>query len=398
MRPDILAFVENVYPISLVLAICTALGAIIELQHVSVWFRNPICRLLLLLQIPVGLSVIFAVHPLLVVDRYNFYIRMILVLLLIPVLIRTERDLRNLLLVAALSLGVIALRFGVYGVMHGGVDLAAMGYGEMLGDNNFAALAFGMLIPLCWYCRALTERKIPKNILLLIVGSALAAVVMSGSRGGSIATVLGVVLIIGRSQRKAMSLIVLACFAGGSIYLVQDAYFSRMKTLETYQDDASAESRVVHAQTALRVWADHPVLGVGFGGMVYASMARDYSNAEKDVVANHVVHNSYLQVLVDSGLIAFLLYTGLFGYAILWLGRSAQGDPARRVFPLAIQTPLLVFALGSSFYSCERMDLPYIFLMMAAAWQQIERNSATDDASNGEFEGLMEMNELAVSG
>jgi len=47
---------------------------------------------------------------------------------------------------------------------------------------------------------------------------------------------------------------------------------------------------------------------------------------------------------------------------------------ARRAIPLAIQGPLLVFGLGSTFYSCQRMDLPYLFLMAAASWWEIERN------------------------
>ncbi len=407
MRPDLFAFVESVYPISLVLAVCTAIGAIREIGYVSVWFTNPLCRLLLLLQIPVGLSTIFAVYPILAVDRYNYYIRMIAVLLLVPVLIRTERDLRNLLIVSALSLGFVALKFGVFGVISGGADLAAAGYGDMLADNNFVALAFAMLIPLCWYCRWMTSWGVFQYAWLLIIASSIAGVIMSGSRGGSLAMALALLLIVVRTKNKLASLVLLASFAGGSIYLVQDAYISRMKTLETYHEDASAESRLVHAETALRMWSDHPMLGVGFGGLIYGSLVKQYSGqGDGGIETNHVAHNSYLQMLADSGIFAFLLYTGLLVYAIVWLGRSAARTrlegPARQALPLAIQGPLLVFGLGSAFYSCQRMDLPYLFLMAAAAWREIERNrtlpdgdGAGDDVQSGLQEGelLLSTNE-----
>ena len=71
---------------------------------------------------------------------------------------------------------------------------------------------------------------------------------------------------------------------------------------------------------------------------------------------------------------------GLLFYAIVWLGQSAarmrdledENAAVYEAIPLAIQGSLIVFAVGSTFYSCQRMDLPYIFLMAAAAWRTIE--------------------------
>lgn len=170
MRPDLLAFAENKYPFSLCLAVATGLGALRYLGDFTAIVRNPISRVVVLLQIPVGLSVLFAVYPALTYDRYNFYSRMIVVLLLIPVLTQTLTDMRELLLVIALSLGVVALKFGLYGVIHGGVELVA-GHGDMLADNNFVALAFAMLLPACWYCRSLTSRSSVRLALTGMIGA-----------------------------------------------------------------------------------------------------------------------------------------------------------------------------------------------------------------------------------
>src|SRR5260370_4754066 len=75
MRPDVLAFVEVKYPLSLMFAICSLLGAFRYLPQAGAILRAPTIRFLLLLQIPVGLSIVFAIQPDLDMDRYTYYVR-----------------------------------------------------------------------------------------------------------------------------------------------------------------------------------------------------------------------------------------------------------------------------------------------------------------------------------
>lgn len=373
MRPDVLAWVEDERNIhSLILFIATAAGSLRYLPRVTALFQAPFNWLVILLQIPLGMSVLFAFQPELCYVRYNMYIKMILALLLIPILIETVEDMRNLVLVFAFSLGFVGMKYGIYGVIHGGVELAR-GYGPMLADNNFVALALAMVIPFAWYAFQLAPY--PYRLLgLVIAGASISGIVMTNSRGGSLAMGLGLLYIALRSKHKiAVLAIVVACLAG-SVYLVQDMYIERMSTLTEYEEESSAMSRIHHLRAALQMWKDYPILGVGFGGTNYAVLSRNYS---QDVTGRHVVHNSYAQMLVDSGLIAFLLYTGALFLSIWWAGRSAKRLRALKspyeVIPRAIQSALLVFALGSAFYSCQRMDLPYMLILMTGAWYPIEK-------------------------
>jgi probable O-glycosylation ligase (exosortase A-associated) len=376
MRPDLLAFADGKYPYSLALAIGTGLGALRYAGRTRFWLRTPFCAGLWLLQIPIALSVIEAVRPELATERYQSYIRMILVLLLIPVLIDEVDQARRLLLVAAASLGFVALKFGLYGIAHGGAELSS-GYGEMLADNNFLALAFAMAIPLAWQARAFTSSRMVRAGWIAVIGSAMAAIVMTSSRGGSVAMLVALCLVFRNGSRKWAQLALVVVLLAGAVNMVQDRYFDRMQTLANVHGEPSAESRFIHAATAWNMWLDYPLLGVGFGGYNYSALSPKYMDATDDSLANHVVHNSYLQMLVDSGVFAFLLYAGLLVYAIVWLGASARRmaplGPEYEAMPLAIQGPLVVFAVGSAFYSCQRMDLPYLLLMTAAAWWNIER-------------------------
>jgi O-antigen ligase len=218
---------------------------------------------------------------------------------------------------------------------------------------------------------------------------------MTGSRGGSVAMLVGLLFVFLRNRRSFVPLLLIVGFLAGAIYMVQDRYLNRMQTLENVHQEASAESRLLHATIALKISKDYPLLGVGFGGFNYAALAPRYMDELNAGLMNHVAHNSYLQMLVDSGIVAFLLYAGLLFYAIVWLGQSAarmrdledENAAVYEAIPLAIQGSLIVFAVGSTFYSCQRMDLPYIFLMAAAAWRAIEPSvlGGIVSASNAEL-------------
>src|SRR4051794_7947061 len=63
MHPDLFAFVPNAYNASLVLAALTLAGSIRYASGMLLWLTNPVCRWMLLLMLPIGLSAICAVRP-----------------------------------------------------------------------------------------------------------------------------------------------------------------------------------------------------------------------------------------------------------------------------------------------------------------------------------------------
>lgn len=376
MRPDLLAFADGRYPFSLILAGCTFLAAIRCLATgVGGLLWSTAGRTLLLLQIPLALSVMLAINPNLSIDRYNYYMKMIAVVLCIPIIVKTEEHLRELIAVIALSLGVMAIKFAAFGVLHGGVALEG-GFGDVLDDNNFLALALGMMVPLAWYSMQLTTSRLLRVAFMIVAGSCMLQVVMSHSRGGSVAMAIGIGMILMKTRRKVMPFVAVAVCISAAIYMVRDTYLDRMETLRDPNQEASAASRIVHAKAALAMAADHPLTGVGFGGMNYAALAPRY---QQGLDSTHVAHNTYLQMLVDSGVFAFGIYIWSLLATIVQMRKSAKRwqhiAPARAYIPLALQTSLVIFVIGATFYSCQRMDVPYFVLMCAACWENIDRHT-----------------------
>jgi len=384
VAPDVLAWCEGKYPISFTLAIVTLISARRHIHRLPVILQSPAVGLLLLLQIPIGLSIIFCEGPFLSMDRYIQFELNTLMILMIPLLLDRAEDLKNFLFVCAISEGLLGSRLGLYGLINGGGALN-LGHGRIY-DSNELALAIDMMLPICWYTRFLLEKRSLRLLLLATILTAAAAVIMSNSRGGSLA--LGAVLIylIVCSGRPVRSFVVAVLAVAPAIYLVQDQYFARMSTIEHYEDEESAAGRVELWGVAIQMWKDHPVLGVGFGNRNFAMLAARYMHRQNFNVA----HNTYLQMAADSGIFAFLIFCGLLFGAIWSMGRSAwrlgREESRWRPVPLSIQAALIAYAVGGTFYSHQRYDFAYMLLMAGAAWRLVEQSGelSSTEASGSE--------------
>ena len=372
LRPDVLAWSYGHYPYSMVLAGATAIGSLRYFSQFFVLFTNPFTQALLAFQIPLLISVATALDIELCYYNLDVFERMMLMSLLIVVLIRTEKHLKWLLMIMGFSLGVLGVKFGLYGVVNGGVRFAA-GYGGMLSDNNDLALALVIAVPLCWYFRDEFKSKWIRMGLLGVIFCTIAAVVMTYSRGAAVALVIVMLLIAMRSKRKVGVLVAFMILAAPTIYLVGKTYRDRLATVADPEHEASSYSRIALAQAAFNMWQDYPLFGVGFGGGNCSKIVAKYTDAKED----SVLHNTYLQMLVDSGIFAFLIYVSILFGTILWLGYSARRikhiDPRLARYPLAIQASLIGFAIGSTFLSRVNFDVCYMLICAAATWREVAR-------------------------
>jgi len=377
MRPDALAW-AGANPYSLVLAICTLLGSLIHVPaRFQVFFRNPLLVLLLLVQIPFLCSVLFAYQPALCWDALDQYMRALLMALLIPVLITTLDQLRILFLIVACSLGLIGAKYGAAGLLHGGVRFAG-GYAGMISDNNFLALALSMAIPLMWFGAQTVKPKWAKLALIGMVILNAAAILMTYSRAGAVALAAAFLLIAWRSRHRVVILVALTLVTVPMALMLGQAYIDRLATLKAPTEEASALSRLVLAKAGLKLWADHPWLGVGFGRQNQQLLLPRYMPEWWGGFQGFVIHNTWIQVLTDSGIFAFLLYVLLYLSCLWWLGRvfrrSRKDQSPWAPYAAGLHTSLAAFGVGATFGSRVDFDLYYILIATVAALYEIRKN------------------------
>ena len=325
---------------------------------------------LLGLQVLYVLSIVFSIDPSLCIEPFQLYIRVLFMSMLILLVVETMEDLKWLILVVAFSIGGLGFKFGFGGLSYGGARFNS-GYGGFLTDNNDLALAFAMVAPLCWYSIKMVSRTSFKAFFALLGVGSLMGIVWTHSRGGFLAALCGAMLIALRSKHKVLVLVLIVAMLAPALYLARETYFSRLATMAAPTTESSAASRLEIIKVALQVWRAHPLFGVGFGSRAFQKALQDQGRR------GFVAHNTYLQILADSGLIALLYYLALLFGTIWWLGRSAQqikiSHPGYQIYPLALQASLVTFAVGSFFLTRVMADTMYVILIAAAAWQHVLR-------------------------
>lgn len=200
------------------------------------------------------------------------------------------------------------------------------------GDPNYLA---AVLVPAIMLAGGLAARKAPVQRVLLAIATVIIAVGLAAtqSRGGLLAACACafVALVIWRERRALIAgLIALAATATASYFLLKPNAWSRI--LESNQGSGRVDIwtiawRIVHA---------HPFAGVGFGQFPEVSIhyvlqpgALQYIGL---IVENQiVVHNLYLALWVEGGIVALLLFLGLVVVSLASAWRATrsfdqQGD------------------------------------------------------------------------
>lgn len=185
------------------------------------------------------------------------------------------------------------------------------------GDPNYLA---AVLVPAIMLAGGLAVRRAPVQRVLLALATIIIAIGLAAtqSRGGLLAAGVCafVALVIWRERRALIvGLIALATAATASYFLLKPSAWTRI--LESNQGSGRVDIwtiawRVVHA---------HPFVGVGFGQFPEVSIhdvlqpgALQYIGL---IVENQiVVHNLYLALWVEGGIVALLLFLGLVSLSL----------------------------------------------------------------------------------
>ena len=113
---------------------------------------------------------------------------------------------------------------------------------------------------------------------------------------------------------------VLAVLLAGSITfaLLPTQVVERVRTIRTASEaDQSAQMRFDAWKVSLQIIADYPALGVGPRNML------ELYNRYQQTDNVRVSHNSFLQIAVDAGLPALLMFLGLIALS-LWRLRGSR--------------------------------------------------------------------------
>lgn len=315
----------------------------------------------------------------------TIYFKYVVVIYLVYTLVDSKQLLAGFLLVHALGclyLGVLAWQSGAGGRLDG------IG-GPGINDANSMAmqLATGVYAAAAYY---FAEKGWRRYLVVPVVPFALNGLVMSGSRGGFLAMLMGgfvfYMLRPTRQFRVILPYAVMGVLLLG--YVASATFIERMSSLtkpveEQSEEDLSVETRLVLFNTQWRMVLDHP-LGVGGGGtaaLSYQYLDPIYLSGDK----GRSSHNSIMSALVDQG------FPGVFIWlAIIWsLAKRIRFNRRWCNIRRDVQAGWLNAGVGGMFavvfvaglFSPQQRTEVYVWtLALACAFVHIMRESASRSA------------------
>jgi O-antigen ligase len=225
-------------------------------------------------------------------------------------------------LVFAGGMGLFAILQSAAGMhrVYGVIDTPGGGFfGPYVNRDHFAGL-MEMLLPVAvLYIAGRHGKFSPEASVwrLSAVALALAAFLLSGSRGGLLALSVEIAVVaaaLGRAGaetrhgRRLALAAALTLVAGVMLFAYVDPGWVAKKlgsvayVDKTWADWASDRKKM--AFDALRMWRDHPLLGVGLGDFETASPR--YQSYPSDLWIDHA-HNDYVEAAAETGLVGALL-------------------------------------------------------------------------------------------
>jgi putative inorganic carbon (HCO3(-)) transporter len=347
------------FPFALVVALVTMASMLITREprrlpstHVS--------RVMLALTAWMCATLPFSMFPELSLEMWWKVMKIMLMSFVCMMLVKSERDIRRLVWVLAISLGYYGVKGGVFTLRSGGGNRVWGPAGTFIGDNNAIALALIMVIPLMVFLRQHSTRRWVRHALAASMLLCALAALGAYSRGALLAIAAMVLVLWLKSRSKMAAAVMLATAAPLLIAFMPPEWGSRMESIRSYQADGSAQGRLNAWGMAWNLARDR-FFGGGFA--IYEEpVFAIYAPNPADL---HAAHSIYFQMLGEHGFVGLALY--------LLLGLLAWRDAAwiiRHAAPVAelrwaaglaamIQTSLTGFAVGGAFLSLAYFDLPY---------------------------------------
>jgi probable O-glycosylation ligase (exosortase A-associated) len=378
-------YLLNSVPVSLIFFVL-AVGGWLVMDDKS-GTRFSVRQLLLVLLLGwCGYTTMTADFPAAALTKWDWVWKALVFAIFLPVTLRTRLRMEGLLLFMVLSAGSIVIVGGIKTLVSGG------GYGSLnlgLDDNSglyegsiisTVAIAiiptilflarYGTIYPLDWRVKLFTAALV-FACLLIPVGTE--------ARTGLICISLLGVLMLRDMRRRALYIAGVGLALAAAIPMLPQSYTTRMHTIQGYQGDQSASTRIAVWKWTWGYVQDHP-FGGGFDAylqnkliirMTSTGAGPQRGGAEVAYDQARAYHSSYFEMLGEQGFLGFGMWVllhlaGLVRMELLRRRFRRDTDPRESwIAPLAsaLQHGHLIYLVGALFVGIAFQ--PFIYMLVA---------------------------------
>jgi putative inorganic carbon (hco3(-)) transporter len=380
-------FLLNSIPISLI-TFALAFGAwlFIDNKEDSRFSLRQVLMILLL--VVCAITTLHADFPIDAASKWGWVWKALVFAIFLPLTLRTRLRIEALALVMVLCASSIIVTGGIKTALSGG------GYGQLnLMVNNNSGLYEGSIIStvaitiiplILWLAKygTIFTAKLPVRLYAFaLVGACLLIPIGTEARTGLLCIALLAIMKLVHSERRIIYGAAMAAAALIAIPFLPSSFTTRMDTIQNYQGDTSASTRIAVWQWTWDYAKDHP-FGGGFDAYRGNSFTYDSVRLEDEGGAKRIVrlkvtdkarayHNSYFEMLGEQGYLGLALWLAI---QLLGLGRTwgiyrryrknnAINEAWISPLALALLQGHLIYLLGAMFVGIAYQ--PFIFMLLA---------------------------------
>jgi O-antigen ligase len=246
---------------------------------------------------------------------FNFVVLAYLVNVLFFLVFVSEVDSLKKLKTVLFVISLCTVFYGVFGLMSGAFSGGRFEiYGGMFDPNDIAYVLIS-LFPLSFYFIFHREGTLKKTLAIISIITALIVVLYSGSRGGMVGLIIVMAFfLLTKTQRiKSSHKIVFVIAMIILFFSIRDKIdVDRYLTLTNVESDYNVTDefgRVQIWKRAFELMLSNPITGVG---AQCSAMAIGYLREDLGLIPKwQVVHNSFLQVGLETGFPGLILFMAL---------------------------------------------------------------------------------------
>lgn len=378
----------NSVPISMIAVILAFGGWALFDNKKDVRIAPRQCLILILLAY-CGITTLHADFPVQALDKWSWVWKSLAFAAFLPLTLRTRLRVEALLLFMVLSAASIIIVGGIKTLAGGG------GYGElnlMVTNNSglyegsiISAVAIAIIPLILWFSKYGTVFKPDWRVKLFCYALAFSCLLIpvgTSARTGLLCIGLLALLMLREIKRRLLYLVVLGAAAAVALPVLPASFTQRMGTIDSYQADASASTRIQVWKWTLGYVKDHP-FGGGFNAYLqnhirYDTVAVVDHGAQAvvdktlQVDAARAYHSSYFEMLGEQGWPGLALWVMINFGGVLRMEvlrrryREATGADQAWISPLAgaLQGAHLIYLLGSVFVGIAFQ--PFVYELVGA--------------------------------
>lgn len=354
------------FPFAMIVGIVTMLAILISKEPKRLPVTAPVVVLFMWVAWMTITTVFFSIYPTEAWPKWDTVMKIQLFIFLTLLVMQSEERIRALVLVATLSIAYFGIKGGVYTIMHGGGGMVLGPDGGFISGNTEIALALTVTLPLMRWLQLQTQRRWLRHATTVAMVLIAVSVLGSYSRGGLLALAAVGVFFWFKSRKKLVLAVMIVPLAFALVAFMPAEWHEKMHTIETYEEDGSAMSRINAWKFAWSLAQDRPVGGGGFDTFQVDAYAR-WLPTSKQALDSHSI---WFQVLAEHGFVGlgiFILFwvlTWRTGAQVISMCRKRPNFQWARDLAGMTQAALVGFWVGGTFLGMAYWDYPYILAII----------------------------------